>query len=291
MRRSSFLERTLAAVTGSVEHDLIAEDIARSRGLLQALDPRVKVVTFLFLIVTVNLLTRLQFIVPFYLLTVYFVFLGRIPLVYFLKRVWLFVPLFTFFIVLPAIFNVVTPGDNAIVLADWGHSLSWGPFSFPDQLSITRQGLRSAATLELRVATSVSLGLLLLLTTRWASLLKALRYLRVPAAMVNILEMTHRYIFLLLRHANEMILARKSRTLKHFSGAEQRRWLGSAAGNLLAKSYQVSNGVYLAMISRGYRGTPGSSQATSVKSLDYVWIALVAGIMAAAYLFDRSPAG
>ncbi len=287
MSRGGFLERTLAAVGESVEHDLIAEETARSRGLLQALDPRVKVVTFLLLILTVNLLTRLSFILAFYLLTVYFIFLGRVPLLYFLKRVWLFVPLFTGIIALPAIFNVVTPGDNAAVLADWGHPLSWGPFTLPAQLSITRQGLRTAATLELRVATSISLGLLLLLTTRWADLLRALRALHVPSAMINILEMTHRYLFLLLRHANEMILARKSRTLKRLRGSESRRWLASAAGNLLAKSYQISSGVYLAMLSRGYRGTPVAYQSFSVKAMDWLWIVFVGSVIAAVLWFDR----
>jgi len=287
MSRASFLERTLAAVGESVEHDLIAEETARSRGLLQALDPRVKVVTFLVLIVTANLLTRLSFMVSFYFLTVYFIFLGRVPLLYFLKRVWLFVPLFTGIIALPAIFNVVTPGDNAVVLADWRQSLSWGPFALPAQFSITWQGLRTAATLEMRVATSVSLGLLLLLTTRWANLLRALRSLGMPAAMVNILEMTHRYLFLLLRHANEMILARKSRTLKRFHGSESRRWLASAAGNLLARSYQISSGVYMAMLSRGYRGTPVAYQSFSVKALDWLWMVFVGGVIAAALWFDR----
>jgi cobalt/nickel transport system permease protein len=287
MSRDGFLERTLASVAESVERDLVAEEIARRRGLLQALDPRVKVVTFLLLILTANLLSQLHFIVAFYLLTIYFALLGRIPIMYFLKRVWLFIPLFTGIIALPAIFNWVTPGSNLLVLADWEHPVFLGPFRLPDQLSITQQGLRTATTLELRVATSVSLGLLLLLTTRWSSLLRALRYLHLPAAIINILEMTHRYVFLLLRYASDMIIARKSRTLKRFNDSERHRWLASAAGNLLAKSYQISSNVYLAMLSRGYRGNPAAYQSFSVKVGDWVWIGFALSIVSATLWFDR----
>ncbi len=38
-----FLERTLADITGALEQTVFAQEIARAPGLLQALDPRCKI--------------------------------------------------------------------------------------------------------------------------------------------------------------------------------------------------------------------------------------------------------
>jgi len=74
----------------------------------------------------------------------------------------------------------------------------------------------------------LSFGILLVLTTRWTSILAALRWFRVPSVFVTILGMTYRYIFLLLHTANSMFLARRSRSLGTFTARENRRWLGQA---------------------------------------------------------------
>ena len=49
----NFLERTLDGFLGAVEHAMEAEDLAKASGLMQRLDPRVKVVGMLLLIVAV----------------------------------------------------------------------------------------------------------------------------------------------------------------------------------------------------------------------------------------------
>ena len=47
----NFLERTLASFLNAMDHALRAEALATARGLLQNLDPRVKVVGILALII------------------------------------------------------------------------------------------------------------------------------------------------------------------------------------------------------------------------------------------------
>ena len=85
----------------------------------------------------------------------------------------------------------------------------------------------------LRVETAATLALLLIYTTPWMHVLKALRVFRVPVVLVVILGMTCRYILLLLETAHEMFESRKSRTVGALDRGERRRMAISAAGVLL----------------------------------------------------------
>jgi energy-coupling factor transporter transmembrane protein EcfT len=84
--------------------------------------------------------------------------------------------------------------------------------------------------------------------------LKALRALRLPKEAITMLAMTHRYIFLLVETASQMFESRRSRTVGILKSTEQRHMAARTAGVLLSKSVSLSNEVYLAMQSRGFRG-------------------------------------
>jgi len=264
----------VANVTGALEATVFAEDLARLPGLLQRLDPRAKVVSFLAYLLAVSFARHLTVLLGLYAIAMVFAYLGRIPLVFFLKRVWLFVPIFAGVIAAPAIFSFVTPGRAVLDL--------------PVGASVTEQGLRTAAFLVLRVATSVSFGVLLILSTRWPALLKALRVLKVPQVFVLILGMTHRYIFLLLHTANNMFIARQSRTVGRIQARENRRWIAGAMGTLVGRSYQLSNEVYLAMISRGFRGEAMVIDDFRMKVIDWVWTSISVGLALAVILAEQS---
>lgn len=263
------LERTLANITGSLEATLFAEDLARREGFLQALEPRVKIVTFLALLLAVGLSRSLLIIAGLYIFALALAWRSTVPLGFFVKRVWLFMPFFTGIIAMPAIFDFITPGT--VVLTLWA----------TPRIAITEQGLRTAVFLLLRVGTSVSLAVLLMLTTPWNALLKALSVLRVPRVFILILGMTHRYIYLLLHTANDMFLARKSRVVGRMPPADQRRMLTATMGTLLDKSYHLSNEVYLAMLSRGFRGQPRVLETFRMGARDWIWggvMVVVAGM-------------
>ena len=75
-----------------------------------------------------------------------------------------------------------------------------------------------------------------------------------PQVFILVLSMTYRYIFLFLHIANGMFEARKSRVVGRTSGGEQRRWITRSMGNLLNRSFKMSNDVYAAMLARGFTG-------------------------------------
>lgn len=271
-RSHGFIERTLNDITGTLEQTLFAEDVARQAGLLQALDPRAKLLGALALLIATNLSHNLLVLLALYLLTLPMAYASRVPMGFYLKRVWLFMPFFTGVVALPALFSPFSPGTPMITLID-----SASPKIF---LAITLPGIITAAFLLLRVGTSVSIAVLLVLTTRWTILLKALRVLRVPQAFVLILGMTYRYIYVLLHAANNMFLARQSRLVGRVSSADDRRWLTASMGTLLAKSYELSDQVYLAMQSRGFRGEAQVMQALTWRGIDWVWLGVFIAVAA-----------
>jgi energy-coupling factor transporter transmembrane protein EcfT len=124
--------------------------------------------------------------------------------------------------------------------------------------------------LVLRVETAATLTTVLVLSTAWTHILKALRSLHLPAEVVTMLAMTHRYVFLLIETANQMFESRKSRTVGVLSGSGRRKTTARTAGVLLSKSIELSQEVYLAMLSRGFRGEVRLLTDFRLKPRDYV---------------------
>ncbi len=273
MHRKNFVAKTLTGLTEAVKRAVFAEHYARLPGLLQGLDPRGKILTFLALLIATAVTHRPEVLLGIYLLTIVLAIASRIPLVFFTKRVWLFIPLFTGAIALPAIFNFITPGRPVFTLVTLAAPINWGPFHFPGKITITEQGLRGAAIFILRVAVSVSLSVLLILTTEWARLLRALSALHFPRVGILILGMTYRYIFLFIKVAEEMFLARRSRIVGRTSTREQQRWVSARLGFMLNKSYNLSNEVYLAMLSRGWNGQARFLDDFHFQRKDAAWVA------------------
>ena len=259
--RRDFVSRTLADVTGAMQEAVFAEEYARKRGFLQSLDPRVKVVTFLALLLAVAFARNPMVLAALYLLTLALAAASRISIRFFVKRVWLFVPIFAGVVALPAIFGFVTPGKPLLVLAPG--------------IAITQQGLHGAEIFVLRVATSVSVAVLLVLTTEWHRLLKALSAIGFPEIGVLVLGMTYRYIFLFLRSVEAMFLSRRSRTVGRTPLREKHSWLGASIGALLGRSYHMSEEVHLAMLSRGWRAKPSGAERFSISAADWAWGAAV----------------
>jgi cobalt ECF transporter T component CbiQ len=258
-RRRGFLERTVEGLYEAMEHALHAEHSAGGGGLLQKLDARVKVAGLLSLILASVLATRLWVIAAIFALAVSLATLSLISIRMLAARVWIGALTFTGAIAVPALF--LTPGAPVLRLP----GLHW---------TITAQGLTTASYLILRVETAATLALLLVFTTPWSHVLKALRIFRVPVVFVVILGMTCRYILLMLETAHEMFESRQSRTVGELTGPQRRHMAVASAGVLLNRTFQLSGDVYLAMQSRGFRGEVYLLDEFQMTRLD--WTALLA---------------
>jgi cobalt ECF transporter T component CbiQ len=232
-----FVESTTLGFARALTRAMLSERTARQRGLLQSLDPRVRLIGLFALVLAVTISRRMAVVAALFIVAITIALFSNVSIVTLAKRVWLIVLGFTGVIALPAIF--VTSGNP---VAAWG------------SVVVTEQGLRAAGMLILRVETAVTLTTILVLCTPWAHVLKALRALRLPKEVIVMLAMTYRYVLLLVETASQMFESRRSRTVGTLSPAEQRRMASRTAGVLLSKSVEMGNEVYLAMQSRGFHG-------------------------------------
>ena len=288
VRHSSYLEKTLGGLARLVDSALAVETTSARPGLLQRLDPRVKLVSFVGLLIVGVLAHSLLTLGALTALSVILALASRLGLRRLAIRAWIFIPLFTAVIALPAVTNWVSPGRP--LLTFWqGSPVAWGPFHLPGTLAITEPGLLSAAHLVLRVTAVVSFAALLTLTTKWNELLKSLRVLRAPKMFVFMLAMAYRYVHLLGRLLRDMLLARKSRMVGPSSTAENRRFLGASAAALFGKSQAMGEQVHSAMLARGYQGEVLTLEAWHLRSLDLVWALGVAGVFAVTIWLGLAP--
>jgi len=271
-KKGSFLEKTINGIAKLLKEVIFFEDIAFKKGFLQKLDPRIKVISLIILILTSTLIHNVLILTIIYLISCILAKISYVSLKLYFKRIWLITPLFTGIAVLPSIFNFVRPGTTLISLINFGHQVHLGPLIFPSVLTITLQGVSGAILLIVRVGVTVSLAFLFTTTTRWANLLKALRVLFLPKIFITTLEMCYRYIFILLNITTDMFVARKSRTFSKASSKEGRHFVSNAIGSLFGKSYALSEEVYGAMLSRGYKGEPVIMNRFRFTLLDFQWL-------------------
>jgi len=268
--RGNFIERTLRGLVSASEYAASAEKLAESRGALQRVDPRVKLAGLLSVIIAVVASRHLWVVGGAFGMALLLALLSRIQIVKLAGWIWAPVLFFTGVIALPAIF--LTPGEPVF---------AWG------RITVTEQGIRTAAFLISRAETAATLSTLLVVTTPWPLVLKALRSLRVPVVLVAILGMTYRYIFVMLETALEMIESRKSRKIGILAPRDRRRMATSTAGVLLSKTLQLGGDVHLAMQSRGYRGEIFVLQDFRARAADYFWLAGFVAISSAELWWGR----
>jgi energy-coupling factor transporter transmembrane protein EcfT len=256
-RGPDFIGKTLGRLAGAMARASFAESLADHRGPLQRLDPRGKLVGFAFMLIAVVASHRVEPIVGIFLVAVALALGSGIRMGELARRVWIPVILFTGAIAVPAMF-----------VAAYG-------------------GPRGAVFLLLRAGGAATLSTVLLMTTRWPDVLKAMRALRVPALIVAVLGMTCRYILSILRIALEMFESLKSRTVGPLTTPQRRKIVVATAGVLLEKSLQTSGEVHQAMLSRGFRGEVRIAREFTFVRADWCWLGAFAVLSGAALWAGR----
>ena len=258
-RSHRYIERTAESLLRVLQRTLFAEETTRSPGLLQSCDARVKLAGIGALILSAVFVHRLSILAAIFGIAILLAAFSHISLRLLARRIWIPVLAFTGVIAVPALFLVPGKVLYQIPLAGW---------------SVTLPGFESACFLIGRAETASSLGLLLVLTTPWNRLLRALHFFGVSPRVVMMLEMTYRYIFLLLNTALEMMESRRARLVGDLEPSAERDLVAAMIGVLLDKTLQLSNDVHLAMQARGFRGNIRLMQDLRMRKID--WLQLTA---------------
>lgn len=240
------------------------DEFAKLKSPLHGLDPRAKAVSFFaFIFITVTLTNPYLLLSAVIFWAVILMWAG-IPAFHVVQRVAWVIP---FAGVLIILFPFITPG---VVI--W--TFDAGIFSF----SATAEGFAKAVTLLLRVMASVLALITLMSTTRFTQFMKALAYLKVPHVILHMIEFTIRYIFVTLDEVKRMKRARKSRGFragKNLWNGQTIKTLAQMIGLLFIRSYERGDRVYLAMLSRGFRGSINTINEFAIRPQDIAGAAAI----------------
>lgn len=266
------VRRAAGSFAGMLQELTAGEDIAARPGLLQRINPAAKTIGLIALIVAATLVHHPVTLVLTYGLCLLLAALSAIPGRR-LLRVWQVVPLFSAAVMLPALFNVVTPGRDLITIWRFAAPLR----HLPATLTITDNGLLVAGRFVLRSAVCLTLALLLTLSTRTHRLFHGLRALGAPMLFVMLLSMMERYLTLFVRAAQEIHMARISRSIALAGIRREQAWVAAGMGALFRRTQALGNAVHLAMLSRGYTGEVHLLDKPRWQVADWAWLMIASG--------------
>ena len=161
------------------------------------------------------------------------------------------------------------------------------PFTLPGHpiftvagLAVSDGGLIRFVSILLKSWLSVQAAMLLSITTHFTDLLWAFSSLHLPGTLVAIVSFMYRYLFTLKDETDRLLRARTARsgTLSGIKPGGSLGWrarvAGGMVGNLFLRSYERSERVYIAMLSRGYGG-----QMRVLDPLPLTWQAIAYGVV------------
>jgi cobalt/nickel transport system permease protein len=270
-KHKSFWRRTISSLGKTLNSEFITSESASKDGLLQRLDPRTKIVSAVVLVVAVTLIGHIYLLAA--SIAAAFTFAAASKLrIRSLCAALTPVLILTTALAVPSTLSAVTPGTAVF---------SWW------KLTITDNGLFVAFRFLLGSTAASAWMAVLALSTPWPTLLWAIRSLRVPKVFVLILLMTYRYLFILVRHAEEVHLAKDSRTITRDHASSARQWIAGRAGDLFIDAKRLSDQVYLAMVARGFSGEPKIIEGHKINRTSVVSTAVAAVLAAALVAVDR----
>lgn len=210
------------------------DTLSSQQTAVHRLDPRAKLVTTLLFIVIVVSFGKYEIsaLIPFFIFPVALCALGNVPPAYLIKRLLIVSP----FAILLGIFNPLLDRDILINLSGMGISGGWVSF----------------ASILIRFVLTVGAALTLIAVTGFNSVCMALERLGAPKIFVIQLLFLHRYMFVLVDEAARIFRARSLRSF----GSEGTgiKSYGSLIGQLLLRTMDRAQRIYLAMSCRGFDG-------------------------------------
>jgi cobalt/nickel transport system permease protein len=194
---------------------------------------------------------------------------ARVPWAWYRARMGLLlVALLPFLIVVPF---VVDRGER---LWDWRF------------LHVTDAGLVVGAVLACKTVALVTLALTLLVTAPLHVTLSAAAKLGVPRLLVQLTQMTYRYVFLILDELNRLRTALRVRGFRNAMTGHAYRTVGQVAGTLIVRGADRADRVAHAMRCRGFDGRFRTLDASRTRPADVLMFGLMVGTVGGLVAWD-----
>ena len=210
------------------------DTLAQQTTWVHNLDPRAKLLTTLFFIVTVVSFDKYTIaqMIPFVLYPVVLIGMGRLPAGYIFKKILLVAP----FAILLGAFNPFFDRTAHLIIGSVTISGGWVSF----------------ASLLLRFGLTVCAALIFIALTSFNGFCLALEKFHIPDVFIIQLLLLYRYLFVLVDEAIRMI---RARALRAFSSKSMNlATFTTMTGQLLLRATNRAERIHLAMKCRGFDG-------------------------------------
>ncbi len=203
---------------------------------IQVWDPRLKIFSLGILAMAIAILQTVPLVVVALAVALVVLYLSRIParFVYSAMK-WLVVLLLPFFLILPLTYPGATTGEILGV----GYAM---------------EGVRLAFIIVLKAVAIMVLAFVIFGSARFDISMVALQRLRFPSILVQMLLFAYRYIFLFFSEMKRLDTAMKARGFVKKPDLYTLKVVGGFVGTLLIRSFERTERIYKAMLSKGYRG-------------------------------------
>jgi len=182
---------------------------------------------------------------------------------------------------------VILPFSGVMPAGEQTFSLAFLPAALPLRLS----GLHTAALIVLKAMAIALLMEPMLATASIAGTLRGFRQIGVPASLIQMILLCHRYIFVFQQEAARMWRGMRVRGFTARSDWASLAAIGNFLGMLFVSSFERTQRVYEAMLCRGFNGEMPQAGSQPMKSHDIgkavFWLILAAApLVAERFLAD-----
>lgn len=210
---------------------------AHVESAIQVWDPRLKIASLGAFALITAMLQTIPVVLFAFAVSVTLLILSKIPMGFVYNAMkWLVVLLLPFFIILP----VTYPGEVATEFLGIPYAI---------------EGVRLSVMIVLKAVTVMTTAFVIFGSARFDISMIALQELKCPHVIVQMLLFAYRYIFLFLAEMKRLDTAMKARGFVKKPNLYTMKVVGGFVGTLLIRSFERTERIYKAMLSKGYRGT------------------------------------
>ncbi|MBF0319138.1 MAG: hypothetical protein HQL01_04955 [Nitrospirae bacterium] len=264
---SSFIDKGIRHIAGFYETIFFQWELSRKDGLFQRLNARTKVLFLVFYIFVVSVKKDVssEILIAVFLLPL--IVMSRVGIFAFYWKVFIAGFFFGVLAGLPAAFNIFLPGEPIYIILELQRAHDFWIYHIPQTIGITREGILVVSMLTARVANSVTITLLVICTTPFAELVKALKAFRVPEYFLMIITLSYKYAFIFLKMMRDMHTAKKARLI---GNADAAGWIAGRIACIFNKTQHRCDELYKAMSGRGFTGDVKLAKLEHVKAVDII---------------------
>ncbi len=235
---------------------------------IQRWDPRFKLASLLVLILSIALIKSIPLVLAGFFISTALVLISRIPLSFVFQGLkWIVLFLLPFFVILPLSY----PGEATSTFLG---------------MSFAHEGIRLSVLIVVKAIAIVLAAYVIFASTRFDINMIALQHLKCPPLIVQMMLFTYRFIFLFLAEMKRMDTAMKARGFVRKPNVYTMKVMGGFIGTLLIRSFERTERIYKAMLSKGYQGDFHTLVEFNAASKDVVKAVLIITIAVALFSTD-----